>query len=159
MTTNQTDDWGWPQDEPPAPTDDWGGVSLCRGCYCMTHTVDGVCGKCGAAKVDDGIDDLLHEFGKQYDMPYDYLPDKVNTPPAHQLPEARAALVAPFARRIRALLLKERMDQLAYDTAIVAYADGFTGEQPFIHNEYEKMKRKMEELNAARARLEGGQNE
>jgi hypothetical protein len=25
-------------------------VSLCPSCYCMTHTVDGRCGKCGAAK-------------------------------------------------------------------------------------------------------------
>lgn len=25
-------------------------VSLCENCYCMTHTIDGKCGKCGARK-------------------------------------------------------------------------------------------------------------
>jgi hypothetical protein len=25
-------------------------ISLCRKCYCMTKTIDGVCGKCGKAK-------------------------------------------------------------------------------------------------------------
>ena len=25
-------------------------VSLCKNCYCMTHTIDGKCGKCGARK-------------------------------------------------------------------------------------------------------------
>ena len=25
-------------------------VSLCKNCYCMTHTINGKCGKCGARK-------------------------------------------------------------------------------------------------------------
>ena len=25
-------------------------ISLCINCWCMTHTVDGKCGKCGARK-------------------------------------------------------------------------------------------------------------
>lgn len=25
-------------------------ISLCTNCYCMTHTIDGKCGKCGARK-------------------------------------------------------------------------------------------------------------
>lgn len=25
-------------------------ISLCKNCWCMTHTIDGKCGKCGARK-------------------------------------------------------------------------------------------------------------
>ena len=25
-------------------------ISLCKGCWCMTHTIDGHCGKCGRKK-------------------------------------------------------------------------------------------------------------
>lgn len=25
-------------------------ISLCKNCYCMTHTINGKCGKCGARK-------------------------------------------------------------------------------------------------------------
>ena len=25
-------------------------ISLCKNCYCMTHTINGKCGKCGANK-------------------------------------------------------------------------------------------------------------
>ena len=25
-------------------------ISLCKNCYCMTHTIDGKCGKCGVIK-------------------------------------------------------------------------------------------------------------
>lgn len=28
-------------------------ISLCDNCYCMTHTIDGKCGKCGAEKKGD----------------------------------------------------------------------------------------------------------
>lgn len=31
-------------------TSDVQDISLCKSCYCMTHAVDGRCGKCGAAK-------------------------------------------------------------------------------------------------------------
>lgn len=33
-----------------APQAETPNISLCTGCYCMTHTVDGACGKCGAEK-------------------------------------------------------------------------------------------------------------
>ena len=26
-------------------------ISLCRNCWCMTHTINGKCGKCGVKKV------------------------------------------------------------------------------------------------------------
>lgn len=28
-----------------------GEISLCKSCYCMTHTIDGKCGKCTASKI------------------------------------------------------------------------------------------------------------
>ena len=27
-------------------------ISLCKSCWCMTHTIDNKCGKCGAEKED-----------------------------------------------------------------------------------------------------------
>lgn len=28
-------------------------ISLCTNCYCMTHTINGKCGKCGARKEEE----------------------------------------------------------------------------------------------------------
>ena len=57
------------------------------------------------------------------------------------------------ARRIRALQLKTQINDLAHALAVVAYADGFTNEQPFIHKELKLMKQRMEQLQAEAARL------
>lgn len=32
-------------------------ISLCENCWCMTHTIDGRCGKCKALKRPDVIGD------------------------------------------------------------------------------------------------------
>lgn len=28
-------------------------ISFCKNCYCMTHTINGKCGKCGARKEEE----------------------------------------------------------------------------------------------------------
>lgn len=44
-------------------------ISLCSSCYCMTHTIDGKCGKCGSPSNDQisaekGIDGVLAAYTK-----------------------------------------------------------------------------------------------
>jgi hypothetical protein len=37
-------------------------ISLCTGCFCMTKTIKGLCGKCGAKKIEVG--DLFRQGDK-----------------------------------------------------------------------------------------------
>lgn len=44
-------------------------VSLCKSCYCMTHTIDGTCGKCGAIKDDTSLDEILDKYYAPIKLP------------------------------------------------------------------------------------------